>query len=156
MIDQRVLNGDHGNYLIPVQPDTGYAEAALTEPWACVIAAYQLRYRTMIRPKGTLWIIGTERARRSSAEAYMITAGFDARAHPEKLMLTNVPSPFEAWLRQRADALGIEVITVPELPDPATVKTDDSPVSPAEVSGSGPGVDDIVLLGADPETIERA
>ncbi len=35
MIDQRVLNGDHGNYLIPVKPDTGYAEAALTEPWAC-------------------------------------------------------------------------------------------------------------------------
>jgi D-arabinose 1-dehydrogenase-like Zn-dependent alcohol dehydrogenase len=31
VIDQRVLNGDDGNYLIPVQPGTGYAESALTE-----------------------------------------------------------------------------------------------------------------------------
>ena len=43
VIDQRILNGDDGNYLIPVQPQTGYAESALTEPWACVIAAYELR-----------------------------------------------------------------------------------------------------------------
>ena len=39
-IDQRMLNGDDGNYLIPVQPSTGFAESALTEPWACVTAAY--------------------------------------------------------------------------------------------------------------------
>ena len=63
VIDQRVLNGDHGNYLIKVQPSTGYAEAALAEPWACVIAAYELRYRSMIRPKGTMWVIGTDRAK---------------------------------------------------------------------------------------------
>ncbi len=153
VVDQRVLNGDHGNYLIPVAHETGYAEAALTEPWACVIAAYQLRYRTMLRPKGTLWIIGTDRAR----EMYTIGEGFDSRAHPARLMLTNVPPKFDAWLRERAAALDIELIDVPELPDPATVETDDGPVSPAEItSGSGIGVDDIVVLGADPDTIERA
>src|SRR5215213_702267 len=27
VIDQRVLNGDHGSYLIPVRPSTGYAES---------------------------------------------------------------------------------------------------------------------------------
>ena len=152
VIDQRVLNGDHGNYLIPVGPATGYAEAALTEPWACVIAAYQLRYRTALRPKGTLWIIGTDRA----GNDYTISEGFDARAHPAKVMLTHVPPSFENWLRERATELGIEVESVPELPDPATVETDDSPVSPAEVSGQGHGVDDIVVLGADPDVIERA
>jgi L-sorbose 1-phosphate reductase len=51
-LDQRVLNGDDGNYLLPVQPSTGYAESALTEPWACVIAAYQLEYRTALKPGG--------------------------------------------------------------------------------------------------------
>jgi L-sorbose 1-phosphate reductase len=153
VIDQRVLNGDHGNYLIPVQPDTGYAEAALTEPWACVIAAYELRYRAMLRPKGTMWVIGTGRAR----DSYTISKGFDEYAHPARLMLTDVPEPFERWLRSQAEALGIEVVDVPELPDPATVETDDSPVSPAEmVSASGLGVDDIILLGADPDIIERA
>ncbi len=70
-------------------------------------------------------------------------------------MLTNVPTPFDTWLRSRAAEFGIGVVDVPELPDPATVETDDSPVSPAEVSGSGPGVDDIVVLGADPDVIER-
>lgn len=152
VIDQRVLNGDHGNYLIRVNPGTGYAEAALTEPWACVIAAYELRYRTMLRPKGTMWVIGTDQAK----ESYTISKGFDKQAHPDKLMLTNVPAAFEAWLRARAEELGIEVVDVPELPDPSTVETDDSPASPAETTGSGPGVDDIIVLGADPDVIEQA
>ena len=50
VIDQRILNGDDGNYIIPVQSTTGYAESALVEPWACVIAAYELQYRTRLRP----------------------------------------------------------------------------------------------------------
>ena len=58
VIDQRILNGDDGNYLIPVQPSTGYVESALTEPWACVTAAYGLTYRTGLKPGGTTWIIG--------------------------------------------------------------------------------------------------
>ena len=28
VIDQRILNGDDGNYLVPVKPQTGYAESA--------------------------------------------------------------------------------------------------------------------------------
>ncbi len=41
--DQRVLTLTP-QLPVPVQPETGYARTALTEPWACVIAAYQLRY----------------------------------------------------------------------------------------------------------------
>ncbi len=52
IIDRRHLHGDEGNYLIPVQPGTGYAESALTEPWACVTAAYTLEYRSAFRPGG--------------------------------------------------------------------------------------------------------
>jgi threonine dehydrogenase-like Zn-dependent dehydrogenase len=133
LIDQRILNGDHGNYLIPVRPETGYAESALTEPWACVIAAYQLQYRTGLKPGGTTWIIGTHGA----SESYAISAGFDENAHPARLLLTNVPSGFAAWLRQQAAALGIEVLEAPDLTKP--------PVTP---------VDDIILLGADADVIE--
>ena len=67
VIDQRILNGDDGNYLIPVRPETGYAESALTEPWACVIAAYQLEYRTALKKGGTTWIIGAAALTRSVA-----------------------------------------------------------------------------------------
>jgi threonine dehydrogenase-like Zn-dependent dehydrogenase len=134
VIDQRVLNGDDGNYLIPVQPDTGYAEAALTEPWACVIAAYELTYRTGLKAGGTTWIIGA-----GGQEEYTISAGFDQASHPDRLMLTRAPVGFAAWLREQAAALGVEVIEVDDIANP--------PVTP---------VDDIVLLGADPEIVEAA
>ncbi|MDR1612635.1 MAG: alcohol dehydrogenase catalytic domain-containing protein [Planctomycetota bacterium] len=41
-----VLDGDGVCYLIPMRDHTGYVEAALVEPWACVEAAYDLKERT--------------------------------------------------------------------------------------------------------------
>jgi threonine dehydrogenase-like Zn-dependent dehydrogenase len=137
VIDQRVLDGDDGNYLISVQSGTGYAEAALTEPWACVTAAYGLTYRTGLKAQGTAWIIG--KAQASHDAPHTIGAGFNDDSHPSRLMLTGVPDIFAAWLRQRAAGLGVEVIDVPDPVNP--------PIKPA---------DDIVLLGADPDLIEAA
>ena len=45
VVGPEVLNGDEGCYLLPVRPETGYAQAALTEPWACVGASYDIAYR---------------------------------------------------------------------------------------------------------------
>jgi L-sorbose 1-phosphate reductase len=132
--DQRVLNGDHGCYLIPVHPDTGYAEAALAEPWACVTAAYKLRYRTEIKPGGTLWIVGTPAA---AGHEYSISAGFNRECYPARLLLTNVPEDFRNALEQRAADLGVKVFDVPDPTAP--------PVKP---------MDDIVVLGNDPDTVE--
>jgi threonine dehydrogenase-like Zn-dependent dehydrogenase len=137
VIDQRVLNGDDGNYLVPVRSDTGYAESALTEPWACVIAAYQLEYRTAFKAGGTAWIIGTGQQGPGDAAAYTIGSGFDPASHPGRLLLTNLPPPFESELKERAAALGVELLEAVDLAAP--------PVTP---------VDDIVLLGADPEIVE--
>ncbi len=134
VIDWRVLSGDDGNYLLPVQPTTGYAECALTEPWACVIAAYQLKYRTGLKDGGVTWVIG---ARPADGVTYTISAGFDADSHPAKWLLTNVPDDFAAWLRARAAELGVEVTEVSDIANP-----------PVEQ------VDDIVLLGGDPDVIE--
>jgi threonine dehydrogenase-like Zn-dependent dehydrogenase len=135
VIDQRVLNGDDGNYLIPIKPTTGYAESALVEPWACVVAAYQLKYRTALKPGGTAWIIGTPSA---PALPYTISAGFDESSHPNRLVLTNVPTAFAGWLRARSQKLGVEVLETNDLANP--------PARP---------VDDIVLLGADADMIEK-
>jgi D-arabinose 1-dehydrogenase-like Zn-dependent alcohol dehydrogenase len=141
VIDQRVLNGDHGNYLIPLKPDAGYAETALIEPWTCVIAAYRLKYRTGLKPGGTTWIIGAHPSSAGGGEAggggYTISAGFDEASHPDRLLLTDVLAEFAGWLKTRAEALGVEVIEV-----------DDVTAPPLEQ------MDDIVLLGADADLIE--
>lgn len=41
-LDERALAGDEGCYLLPVKPETGYSESALSEPWACVEMSYCL------------------------------------------------------------------------------------------------------------------
>jgi threonine dehydrogenase-like Zn-dependent dehydrogenase len=136
VIGPRVLQGDDGSYLIPIQETTGYAESALVEPWACVIAAYELKYRTAPKNGGIMWVIGTSSADPSGA--YTITEGFDEQSHPSKVALTNVPLKLGGWLRERAQQLGIEVQNVP---DPAN--------APFEFA------DDIVMLGADADLLEK-
>lgn len=133
VIDHRILEGDDGNYLLPVQPETGYAESALAEPWACVIAAYQLEYRTALKKGGNTWIIGTDQAR----DDYYFGAGFEDGHHPARLALTNVPEPFAQRLREQAARLDVEII-------------EDSPETVL------PDFDDIIILGADPDVIEVA
>jgi L-sorbose 1-phosphate reductase len=134
LIDERVLHGDEGNYLLPVQPKTGISEGALVEPWACVIAAYGLQYRDTLKHGGSTWIIGDSHDTRP----YSLSRGFDAQSHPDHLLLSNVPADFARELRQRATQLGIEVIDVPDLAHP-----------PIEE------IDDIVLLGAHPDILEQ-
>lgn len=57
-LDERALAGDEGCYLLPVNPETGYSQAALTEPWACVEMSYNLDER--VKPGGNRILIATE------------------------------------------------------------------------------------------------
>ncbi len=136
VIGKKVLNGDDGNYLIPIQEETGYVESALVEPWACVIAAYELKYRPAIKNGGLAWIIGTAGA--DANKPYTITDGFSESSHPEKIALTNVPKKFAGWLRERAAQLGIGVIDIPDAANAAVEN-----------------VDDIIMLGADADLLEK-
>jgi D-arabinose 1-dehydrogenase-like Zn-dependent alcohol dehydrogenase len=134
VIDQRVLNGDHGSYLIPVQPHVGYSEMSLTEPWTCVVTAYNLHYRDALKQGGTTWIIGTDPG---DTRTYSISAGFDEEGHPDRLLLTEVPDAFADWLRARAVSLGIDVVDVPDVSAPPEGE-----------------VDDVVILGTDADLVE--
>ncbi len=58
LIGPDVLDADHGAYVVPVPDDMGYAEAALSEPWACVEAAYTQRRRLGPLAGGTAWVLG--------------------------------------------------------------------------------------------------
>lgn len=134
VIGPDIYASDLGNNLIKMRPERSYAEIALTEPWACVVAAYALKYRTSIKLGGTLWVIGAGEDR-----PYTLSAGFDASAHPSRLLLTDVYPGFASWLKARSQELGVEVIEVPDIASP-----------PVEF------VDDIILLGGNPDLLERA
>lgn len=54
-----VLEGDDGCYLLPTAAKTGRVEAALVEPWTCVIASYQIQARTAPKPGGVLYVAGS-------------------------------------------------------------------------------------------------
>jgi threonine dehydrogenase-like Zn-dependent dehydrogenase len=136
VVGKRVLDGDDGDYLIPIQEDTGYVESALVEPWACVIAAYELKYRTSIKHGGVAWVLGT--ADSDADKPYTITEGFDEKSHPARLLMTAVPARLAGWLKERAGQLGIEVLDVADPAQP-----------PVEA------VDDIIVLGPDAALIEK-
>jgi L-sorbose 1-phosphate reductase len=61
VIGTEILEGDEGCYLLPVREETGYAEAALVEPWTCVIASYQIRARLGVKQNGRLQFAGFEK-----------------------------------------------------------------------------------------------
>lgn len=56
IIDQRVLNGDEGCYLLPIRDTTPAGIAALVEPWTCVIASYMINHRTGPEPDGRMLV----------------------------------------------------------------------------------------------------
>lgn len=133
VIDQRILNGDEGNYLLPVKPTTGYSEAALNEPWACVEASYTVDYRTAWQPGGTLWIVG---------DGAGLALGATADWRPGRVVIDVSDEAFAAAVREWAAAAQIDVVAGDEAAD-----TD---------ADSDTLYDDIVVCSHDPALIERA
>lgn len=131
LIGAEVLDTDEGACLLPVNGDLGYAEAALLEPWGCVLAAYTQRRRLNPKKGGTMWVIG----RAGDQRDYNFTSGLDA---PGTIVLTDVPAAVKKLVSQTSahidvrNGLGVEDFSslVKEVTD-------------------GKGFDDIVVL--DPE-----
>jgi threonine dehydrogenase-like Zn-dependent dehydrogenase len=132
LISSQVLHGDGRSYVLPVAGDLGYAEIALTEPWACVEAAYTQRRRLAPKPGGSLWIQG----RPGDGAKYEFSSGLDA---PATIVATDVPPALLAHVEQAVAARG------------ATLVVRDG-IRPADYAAlgseltAGAGFDDIVLL----------
>jgi threonine dehydrogenase-like Zn-dependent dehydrogenase len=129
LIGDEVLKGDHGAYVLAVEPELGYAETALTEPWACVEASYTQRRRLTPLAGGTMWIVGQD----GDQTAYTFSAGLDA---PARIILTNVNESIRALIAENSQADIIERDNI-------------APDGYADLSQeltSGAGFDDIVLL----------
>ena len=72
VVTKEVLQGDEGCYLLPLQESTGYVEAALVEPWACVVAAYEYPYRDGLLGGGRLLVVHANPALNGDAAALMV------------------------------------------------------------------------------------
>jgi len=135
IVDGRVLHSDGGNNnLLPLKSETGYAEGALAEPWACVVAAYSLEYRTAFKTGGSVWFLGA-----GDSREFEFSTGFNEESHPATVYLTNVSDKMTAKIRALAGTLEVNVVEV-----------SDVDALPVEF------VDDIVLFGVDKEIIQSA
>ncbi len=87
VLDQRVLNGDEGCYLLPVKDDTPSAVAALMEPWTCVQASYMIENRTAPRQNGTVLIAAGPGSRKIYAAGELLK-----KSSPSKVCALNLSS----------------------------------------------------------------
>jgi threonine dehydrogenase-like Zn-dependent dehydrogenase len=131
VIGPEVLAADDGAYVIPVDDRMGYAETALTEPWACVEASYTQRRRLTPLAGGRMWIV----ARPDDARAYDLATTVAAAG------AITVSGASEALAAAIRSAAGQAPLTSSSIDDAAS---------------AGP-YDDVVVLGPqDPATISRA
>lgn len=141
IVGEPVLNGDEGSYLIPVKPETGYAEAALVEPWTCVVAAYRIHPRRNLKPGGTTLLVGVEDGN------YVIDGAICAGGPPAKLILAGVSESVKSTIC-KCQGCCAEVIEVGKL-SAENVK------ALSEERTGARGFDDIIVLGTpEPELAE--
>jgi threonine dehydrogenase-like Zn-dependent dehydrogenase len=120
VIGPEVLAADDGAYVIEIRDGLGYAETALTEPWACVEAAYTQRRRLAPLAAGRVWVLG----RPDDHRAYRFG---DALAASGEVVASGLRDDLVAALKSSAPKATISVV------DEAQVR--------------GP-FDDIIVLGA--------
>jgi threonine dehydrogenase-like Zn-dependent dehydrogenase len=141
IVGEPILNGDEGSYLIPVKPDTGYAEAALVEPWTCVVAAYRIHPRRSLKPGGITLIVGAEN------EDYGIDGAICAGGPPAKLILAGVNQSVKSTVC-KCEGCRAEVIEIGQL-------SAESVKALSEERTGAQGFDDIIVLGTpDPDLAE--
>jgi L-sorbose 1-phosphate reductase len=142
LLGPEVLDADDGAYVLPVEEDIGYAQAALTEPWACVDAAYTQRRRLEPKPGGTMWIVGSP----DDDSEYKCSFGLDA---PTEIYITNIPASLKTLIENEKHA-GARIIEVDHL-------SPDTYQQFSQERTSGKGFDDIILLAPiDAQMVSRA
>ena len=135
LLGAAALDGDEGSYIIPVPDGLGYAEVALTEPWACVEAAYVPRRRLHVKADGVTWLVG----RPGLEDAYRLGATLIGTP-PRKIIATDVPAAL------------LDQITWPEpVRRDGLTPADYAALAQAETDG---GFDDIIVLDPTAEVLD--
>jgi threonine dehydrogenase-like Zn-dependent dehydrogenase len=129
VLGPEVLAADDGAYVTDITERLGYAETALTEPWACVEAAYTQRRRLVPAAGGRSWVIG----RPDDARTYVFG---NALAGAREIVLSGLRDDVVAAIRASAPK--------------ATITTTD------EATVAGPFDDIIVLAPKSAALVARA
>ncbi len=129
LVGPEVLSADDGAYVLPIKESLGYAEAALTEPWACVEASYTQRRRLSPLAGGTMWIVGQP----GDETDYTFADGVIA---PSKIIATDISEKLLKALQASTDAQIVECNAV----------SPDSYAKLSERFADGQGFDDIIML----------
>ncbi|MCC6484387.1 MAG: sorbitol-6-phosphate dehydrogenase [Armatimonadetes bacterium] len=138
LVGPEVLQGDDGCYLLPIKEETGYLQAALAEPWACVVAAYRIQPRTHMKKGGTAWFYAT-----GNAQTEQIALG-DTLVDdtlPAKILTTNVSASLSEKIQAASKPTSTALIQRDQ------VRAEEFATVSDETTG-GVGFDDIVVLGA--------
>lgn len=135
IIPKAMIDGDEGCYLLPVAEDTGYAETALVEPWACVVGSYNQSHRDAPAPGGAMLVLAGPMAGEADLRPIL-----NAASPPRRLVVIGA----EAGTL----APGVEAHRAPSVADWDALR---------QASGTGQGFDDILVLGQpDANMIEGA
>ena len=131
LIGKEIFDADDPEYLIPVKPELGYSESALTEPWACVEAAYTQRRRLSPLEGGVMWIDGPG----DSARSYSFGKGLEK---PNKIFLSNTNPQIRQLVQEgkkpQAEVVDLGRLSLEEIP------------AFFEKESQSKGFDDIILL----------
>lgn len=139
LVGPEVLDVRGESYVLSVPGgELGYAETALTEPWACVEAAYTQRRRLSPKAGGSMWIVG----RPNDDTLYQFSAGLDA---PALIVCTDVPLSVKELVTQQVAQSNTTLI------ENNGLSLANYPTLKAELT-DGAGFDDIILL--DPRSAE--
>lgn len=106
IINHILHSGDAGSYLLPIADTTGYSQAALSEPWACVEASYHIRSRRAPKSRGVTWVIGLSGGDLGN---YSLGEGFGGHSGPRLVVTTDLSGPVAADLRKYAFTSGATV-----------------------------------------------
>lgn len=140
IIGKEILEGDEGCYLLPLRDEDGYVEAALVEPWACVVASYAQKRRQQVQHEGVALLLMGERLPHTE---FTLGETMTAAHHPRKVVALQAGGQIRAELVRLATELGIELVE-----DEATLEA-------ARRHAPDSGYDDILCIGElPPEAIE--
>ena len=140
-ISDEILRGDDGCYLLSINPQSGYAEAALAEPWACVVRAYRDTRRNSMVPGGKTWLICTPDCEKMDFSL----SGIDVYSTPAEIVISNAPDVVTQGVYNLVSSSSVKVTSTSE-EDLQAVAENHAP----------DGFDDIFVLGNDADIIESA
>lgn len=142
IIGKEIIEGDEGCYLLPLTDEAGYIEAALVEPWACVVASYAQKRRQHIRHGGTALLIMGERMPHTE---FTLGEAISPSRHPHRVVMLGASGQVRADLVNLASQSDMELVE------------DFGTLDAARRHVPEGGYDDILCIGELPaETVEGA